>query len=113
MNTDEYSKIAAKVIEARLGFEVFGCNAKCPLWNHCKGLTPDQEVPCELTDREVEIIKTGNIETLLKPVDLDPTHQLQLYSDAPVVVPKRVAKKKAQKVDTVPDGQMTLWEMAA
>jgi len=97
MNNDEYSKIAAQVISTRLGFEVFGCNAKCPLWDHCAALTPDQEVPCELTDEEVEMVKSGSFAALLKPVDFDTTYQLQLYSDAPAVVPKQVAKSKPKK----------------
>lgn len=78
MSFEEYIKVANQVIEARLGFTPFGCNTKCPLWYHCETRDRTVEMPCELSDDEVEMIKVGNIEPLLKPLELPHTTQVQM-----------------------------------
>lgn len=78
MTFEEYNILANKVIEARLGFTPFGCNAKCPLWYHCETRDRTAEMPCELTDDEVELIKVGKWEQLAKPLELPRTNQVQM-----------------------------------
>jgi glucan biosynthesis protein len=81
MTLEQFNVIANKVIETRLGFTVFGCNTKCPLWYHCETRNNAESMPCELSDEDVLAIKAGRAAEISKPLSLPRTYQVQLWSD--------------------------------